>query len=78
MIPTDLPDDCELMSARLRLYAEGDPGRTLDAARITEAWQEGQVTWLNQPTTDVTPTTRSGNGYREWIVTDDVQRDHPR
>jgi CSLREA domain-containing protein len=72
-VPTSLPPDCVLRSAVLRLYSEGDAGRTLQALPLADSWAENAVTWNNQPATTGAPTaTTSGNGYREWIVTDHV------
>ncbi len=72
-VPTGLPAECELLSARLRLYSEGAPGRTLEAVPIAGPWGENTVTWLNQPTTSGTPATAtSGTGHREWDVTAQV------
>jgi CSLREA domain-containing protein len=72
-IPTGLPQGCPLQSARLRLFAEGEAGRTLQAFPVASAWQEMQANWLNQPATVGTPaTTTSGVGYREWDVTSQV------
>jgi CSLREA domain-containing protein len=72
VIPAELPN-CELESATLRLYSEGEPGRTLEAARIAAPWSEMQVTWATQPATAGTPATASsGAGYRSWNVTADV------
>jgi parallel beta-helix repeat protein len=72
VIPDGLPD-CELESATLRLYSAGDSGRTLEALTVTEAWQENQVTWQNQPATSgAAATTSSGEGYRAWNVTAQV------
>ncbi|MEE6263817.1 right-handed parallel beta-helix repeat-containing protein [Plantactinospora sonchi] len=72
-LPTDVPAACELTSATLRLHADGDPGRTLEAVPIAAAWTETQVTWANQPpTTGAVARTGSGGGFREWTVTDQV------
>ncbi|MCL4858862.1 MAG: right-handed parallel beta-helix repeat-containing protein, partial [Caldilineaceae bacterium] len=71
-LPAGLPD-CALERATLRLYGEGDAGRTLQAIPLAGAWQQNQVTWNNQPATTGPPaTTSSGSGYREWNVTDHV------
>ena len=71
-MPAGLPD-CELESATLRLYGEGDAGRTLEALTVAEAWQANQVTWQNQPATSAAAATASsGSGYRAWNVTGQV------
>lgn len=70
VLPSGLPADCELERATLRLYADGEAGRTLQAIPIDAAWSENQVTWLNQPAATGTPATAaSGSAYREWNVT---------
>ncbi len=74
-VPTDLPADCVLQSARLRLYSEADPGRAIEAVPVTEDWREMQVNWINQPETGgPIATTTSGTGYREWDVTDAIEQ----
>jgi CSLREA domain-containing protein len=73
-LPT-LPSTCTLQSATLRLFGEGDSGRTLHAVPITSAWSESQVTWNSAPSASGTPATAtsgSGSGYREWNVTSHV------
>jgi len=71
-LPDGLPD-CTLERATLRLYGEGDAGRTLQAIPLTGAWSQNQVTWNNQPAAAGAPaTTASGSGYREWNVTGHV------
>jgi CSLREA domain-containing protein len=73
VLPTALPADCALTSARLRLYSDGEAGRTLQAIPVAQAWSEMNVTWMNQPPTTGAPaTTGSGSGYREWNVTSQV------
>ncbi|MGA8046498.1 MAG: right-handed parallel beta-helix repeat-containing protein [Dermatophilaceae bacterium] len=71
-----LPAECELQSATLRLWGEGDPGDVLQATPLGAAWGENQVTWLTQPSVDsgATPatTTAPGAGYRTWNVTPHV------
>jgi parallel beta-helix repeat protein/predicted outer membrane repeat protein len=74
-IPAELADlaDCTLASATLRLYGEGDAGRTLEALAVAGPWSQSQVTWLNQPATTGAPAvTSSGSGYRSWNVTGQV------
>jgi CSLREA domain-containing protein len=69
-VPADIPANCELASARLRLTGDGDAGRTLQVLPLTEPWQENQVTWQNQPTVGASvATTQSGAGLRQWDVT---------
>jgi CSLREA domain-containing protein len=73
-LPT-IPAGCNVMSARLRLYASSyQAGRTLQALQVSAPWTESAVTWSNQPmTTGTAATVASGSGYREWIVTSQVQ-----
>lgn len=72
-LPTDVPSACELTGATLRMHADGEVGRTLEAVPIGAAWTEMQVTWANQPgTVGVAATTGSGAGFREWNVTGQV------
>ncbi|WP_404391910.1 right-handed parallel beta-helix repeat-containing protein [Humibacillus xanthopallidus] len=68
-LPTSLPP-CELESATLRLYGEGDDGRTLEATPAGAAWQESSVIWNNQPepSTAAPAEASSGSGYREFDV----------
>ncbi len=69
-VPADIPANCELASARLRLTGDGDAGRTLQVLPLTEPWQENQVTWQNQPAVGASvATTQSGAGLRQWDVT---------
>ncbi|HEV3378993.1 MAG TPA: right-handed parallel beta-helix repeat-containing protein, partial [Thermoleophilaceae bacterium] len=73
VLPNATPG-CQLTSARLRLFSDSEPGRKLQAVRIAQPWSEMQVTWNNQPATTGTPAvTDSGNGYREWNVTSQVE-----
>jgi CSLREA domain-containing protein len=73
VLPNAIPG-CQLTSARLRLFSESEPGRQLQAVRVAQAWSEMQVTWNNQPATTGTPAvTDSGNGYREWNVTSQIE-----
>jgi hypothetical protein len=69
------PTGCAVQSATLSLYAASAvTDRTLQAIRIADSWSENDVTWSNQPqTTGDAVTTSSGNGYREWDVTAQVQ-----
>jgi hypothetical protein len=64
-----------LESATLRLFAASSTsGRTLEVSPLAAAWTEDSVTWGNQPlTTGTAVTTSSGSGYREWVVTSQVQ-----
>ena len=73
-LPT-LPAGCDVVSAKLRLYASSyKDGRTLQAIPLAAAWTENLVTWGNQPATSGTAaTTTSGFGYREWTVTTRIQ-----
>jgi hypothetical protein len=70
-----MPAGCAVTSAKLRLYAGSfKDGRSLEARRLTGSWNEGAVTWDNQPATasgtgvGTSATTPSGAGYREWDV----------
>lgn len=70
----DVPDDCVLERATLRLHGDGEAGRTLEAVATDAAWDESQLNWNNQPgTTGAAVTTTSGAGYREWTMTGQVQ-----
>ncbi len=73
-LPT-LPAGCDVVSAKLRLYASSyKDGRTLRAIPLAAAWTENLVTWGNQPATSGTGvTTTSGFGYREWTITSQTQ-----
>ncbi|HEV2902653.1 MAG TPA: DNRLRE domain-containing protein, partial [Gaiellaceae bacterium] len=73
-LPT-LPAGCDVVTAKLRLYAASyKDGRTLQAIPLAAAWTENLVTWGNQPlTTGTAATTPSGFGYRDWTVTTQVQ-----
>ena len=66
-----IPSGCQVVSARLRLYAASyKTGRTLEALALASSWSENTVTWTNQPATTGPPAaTSSGSGYREWTVT---------
>ena len=70
-----IPAGCDVVTARLRLYAASyKDGRTLQAIRLTASWVESAVTWGNQPgTSGAVATTTSGFGYRDWTVTSQVQ-----
>ena len=73
-VPEQLPANCQLVSAKLRLHSDAEPGRTLEAHRISETWAEMNATWMNQPDTAGTPAEAdSGMGYREWDVTEHVE-----
>ena len=48
-LQSDAPD-CELVSASLRLYADGfTEDRTLTAVPLAETWKESTLTWVSQP-----------------------------
>jgi parallel beta-helix repeat protein len=70
-----LPAGQVVQSATLHLYAASyKSNRTLQAYRIAGAWSESSVTWQNQPPTAGTAaSTTSGNGWRQWNVTTQVQ-----
>jgi large repetitive protein len=73
-LPT-LPAGCDVVTAKLRLYAASyKDGRTLQAIPLAAAWSETTVTWGTQPaTTGTAATTPSGFGYRDWTVTTQIQ-----
>jgi hypothetical protein len=70
------PAGCLVESATLRLYSDGAPDvpRTLQALRLSSAWEENSVTWGNQPAT-VGPAAEApaAMGYVQWNVTSQVQ-----
>jgi hypothetical protein len=70
-----VPAGCVVQSATLRLYSPSwQSGRTLQALRLNSNWSEMAVTWNTQPaTTGPAATTSSGQGYRQWTVTGQVQ-----
>jgi hypothetical protein len=69
-LPT-IPAGCQVVDAKLRLYAGSyKTGRTIDAYAVTASWSESGVTWSNQPApVGSAAGTASGAGYREWNVT---------
>jgi CSLREA domain-containing protein len=74
-IPPALGDlsGCNLSSATLRLYSQGDSGRTLEALTIDGPWAANQVSWQTQPAASGAPAlASSGSGYRSWNVTSQV------
>jgi hypothetical protein len=74
MLPP-VPPRCSVTLATLRLFAKSAAGsRTLEAYRADGSWTETGVNWNNQPASIGSPaTTASGAGWREWIVTTQVQ-----
>ena len=79
---SDLPPDATIISAKLRLYyyaiVKNDPvGRTWSIHRNTQDFNEGEVTWNNQPSHNPTPTDEiivpSSFGWVEWNVTSDIE-----
>ncbi len=77
-----IPGDAIVTSAGLRLTLAAAPSstRTLAAHRITADWEEGALTWANQPSVAAAPSSStlvvagSAEGTRlEWSVTADVQ-----
>jgi hypothetical protein len=70
-----VPAHCSVTLATLRLYGKSAEGtRILHAYQAAAAWTETGVTWNNQPPTTGSPAaTPSGTGWREWIVTTQVQ-----
>jgi hypothetical protein len=71
----DLGPGCVVTDAKLRLYAASAAGgRTIEALRVTGAWDESTVTWGDQPATSGPAATVSSEaGYREWNVTAQVR-----
>ena len=66
---------CQLAPRRLRLHSDAEPGRTLEARRSRRRWAEMQR-HLDQPARRRPahpPRPESGNGYREWDVTSQVE-----
>ncbi len=74
-LPAGVPDGCVLDSAKLRLWSSaGGDGARYEALRFASEWQEGGITWANQPaTTGGAASTYSGEGYLTWNVTALVQ-----
>jgi hypothetical protein len=74
-LPASVPTGCTVQSATLRLNASSaSNNRTLQAFRLNGSWTESGITWRNQPaTTGTAATVTSGNGWREWNVTGQVQ-----
>jgi hypothetical protein len=70
-----VPAGCTVDAAVLRLHAaSATNGRTLRAIPLAAPWTESAVSWSNQPaTTGTAAPTPSGTGWREWIVTEQVQ-----
>ncbi|MGZ8752314.1 MAG: DNRLRE domain-containing protein, partial [Acidimicrobiia bacterium] len=67
---TDDAPDCTLASATLRLYGDGDEGRTLEARPLAAGFSEATATWNLQPAAGAPDATAlSGAGYRDWDVT---------
>lgn len=73
-----VPANCVVQSASLRLYAASwTDGRTLEALRVADTWEESAVTWDTQPvTTGAAAATASGAGYLEWDVTALMQAEY--
>jgi hypothetical protein len=74
-LPASVPQGCVVQLATLRLYAASwTDGRTLEAVLLASAWSENLVTWRNQPSTiGAAAASISGNRYREWDVTPQVE-----
>lgn len=67
---TDDAPECRLTSATLRLHADGEPGRSLEARPLSAGFSEATLTWNLQPAAGpADAVTTSGEGYREWDVT---------
>ena len=66
-----IPAGCQVVDAKLRLYAGSyKTGRTIDAYPVTAGWIESAVTWASQPAPAGSAAgAASGSGYREWNVT---------
>jgi CSLREA domain-containing protein len=74
-----IPAGCQVVDARLRLYAGSyKTGRTIDAYAVTTSWTESSVSWASQPA-PVGPAagSASGDGYREWNVTGQLASTYP-
>jgi hypothetical protein len=70
------PAGCLVESATLRLYSDSAPDvpRTLQALRLSSAWEENSVTWGNQPATaGPAAEAPAAMGYVQWNVTSQVQ-----
>lgn len=65
--------DCEVGSARLRLYATSGAGRRVSVARASSAWTEGSVVWRTRPdSVGVVSGAVAVAGWAEWDVTAQV------
>ena len=76
-LPTETSPNCELESARLRLFNDSpETGRTVDVVPLAAPWRESSLTWLNQPATTGSPISSpvlSSEGYQEWNVLPHVE-----
>jgi large repetitive protein len=67
-----IPAGCAVKTATLRLYESSyREGRTIQALRVDGGWNEGTVSWNNQPSTAGTPgsaPSRTSAGYLEIDV----------
>jgi len=80
---TGIPSSIVVESVSLSLWYHGDalPSSSgpVGAYRVTDSWDEGTITWNNQPTFDATPEHTQNlpgtatNGFRTWYITDLVR-----
>lgn len=73
-LPTK-PAGYSVHMARLRIFSPSwTNGRTLHARRVSANWAENTIRWNNQPASEASFTaTSSGQGYREWLVAQQVE-----
>jgi hypothetical protein len=76
-----LPADATIQSAKLNLYhsaCAGSGNATHGAYRVTAVWEEGNITWNNQPSSAAGPTYEitfpvcNCSEWRSWNVTPDI------
>ena len=78
---SSIPEGSTIVSAKLKLYvtytAGSIAGRTAKAYRVTEDWNESDITWNNKPNNSDTETSSaqipSDNNWIEFDVKADVQ-----
>ncbi len=66
---TSLPDNADVLTATLELYADTVSGGVHAHAALS-GWKESLVTWNNKParSTESAPATYSGVGWQQWDV----------
>ena len=80
---SSIPSTAVITLARLDLYYHNNAGGAVEgpvgAYRITQSWDEGTITWNNQPNTvasamdvELIPAAATNN-FRNWAITDLVQ-----